>query len=441
MLSIIGISIILITVALLIWGKASPIVAMIIVPLVGAFIAGFGPSDITNFFEIGIDRVLDVAIMFIFAILFFGVLQDTGFFEPIIRGMVRLTKGNVVTVAVGTAAIGTIAHLDGAGATTFLLTIPALLPLYKRLGMSPYLLVMLVGISAGIMNMVPWAGPTGRVASVIGGDPVDIWIPLIPMQLIGIVLVLALGFILGIREKKRIQKTVHSEAAATTMTDADLNEALQSISNSGDSKLKRYHLIWANAVLFILLLIVLVWNPLPSAYIFMIGLVLALMINYPNVQTQMDLIKAHSPSALLMAAVILSAGTFLGVLDGSGMLESIAVDSIAILPAAVLPILHIIVGMFGVPFDIITSTDAYYFALMPIVESITSEVGVASASTAYAMMIGNVVGTFVSPLAPAVWLAVGLAGIDMGKYIRYSFFWFWGFSIIMVLIAVLIGVV
>ncbi|AIC93222.1 CitMHS family transporter [Shouchella lehensis] len=441
MLSIIGISIILITVALLIWGKASPIVAMIIVPLVGALVAGFGFTEITDFFEIGIDRVLNVAIMFIFAILFFGVLQDTGFFEPIIRGMVRLTKGNVVTVAVGTAAIGTIAHLDGAGATTFLLTIPALLPLYKRLGMSPYLLVMLVGISAGIMNMVPWAGPTGRVASVIGGDPVEIWLPLIPMQIIGVVLVLILGYVLGIREKKRIQKTAHSEAAATAMTDADMKEALDSISNSGDPKLKRYHLIWPNAILFVALIGVLVWNPLPSAYIFMIGLVLALMINYPNVQTQMDRIKEHSPSALLMAAVILSAGTFLGVLTGSGMLESIAIDSVAILPAAVLPFLHIIIGLLGVPFDIVTSTDAYYFALLPIVEGITSEVGVASTSTAYALLIGNVVGTFVSPLAPAVWLAVGLAGIDMGKYIRYSFFWFWGFSIVMVVIAIIIGVV
>ncbi len=89
----------------------------------------------------------------------------------------------------------------------------------------------------------------------------------------------------------------------------------------------------------------------------------------------------------------------------------------------------------------LTSTDAYYYALFPIVESITTEVGVASTSTGYAMLIGNVVGTFVSPLAPAVWLAVGLAGIDMGKYIRYSFFWFWGFSIIMVLIAWMIGVI
>ncbi len=336
MLSIIGISIILIIVALLVWGKASPIVAMVAVPLIGAFLAGFGLTEITAFFEAGIDQVLNVAIMFIFAILFFGVLQDTGFFEPIIKGMVKLTKGNVVTVAVGTAAIGAVAHLDGAGATTFLLTIPALLPLYKRLQMSPYLLVMLVGISAGIMNMVPWGGPTGRVASVLEMSPVDLWYPLIPMQIIGLILVLSLGFILGVREKKRIQKSAFGEAAASTMGEEELKEALAAISNNGEAELKRYNLIWINALIFIAVLVVLVGNFLPAGYTFIIGLVLALVVNYPNVQTQMDRVKAHSPSALLMAAVILAAGTFLGIMNGSGMLESIAVDSIEILPAAIL---------------------------------------------------------------------------------------------------------
>ncbi len=355
--------------------------------------------------------------------------------------MVRLTKGNVVTVAVGTAAIGMVAHLDGAGATTFLLTIPALLPLYKRLHMSPYLLVLIVGLSASIMNMVPWAGPTGRVAGVLDMSPVELWYPLIPVQLIGIVLVLALAFGLGVREKKRIAKMGLAEAAASSMSEADLQEALRSISSHGDKALKRYHLIWANALIFVGVLIILVAELLPAGYSFMVGLVLALVVNYPNVQTQMDRVKAHSPSALLMAAVILAAGTFLGIIDESGMLESIAVDSISILPAAILPVLHLIVGLFGVPFDMVTSTDAYYYALFPIVESITAQVGVASTSTAYAMIIGNVVGTFVSPLAPAVWLAVGLAGIDMGKYIRYAFFWVWGFSIVLVLLAVLIGVI
>ncbi len=43
---------------------------------------------------------------------------------------------------------GTIAQLDGAGAVTFLLSIPALLPLYKALNMNKYLLILLLALSA-----------------------------------------------------------------------------------------------------------------------------------------------------------------------------------------------------------------------------------------------------------------------------------------------------
>ena len=48
------------------------------------------------------------------------------------------------------------------------------------------------------------------------------------------------------------------------------------------------------------------------------------------------------------------------------MLKSIALNFIKIIPDAVGPYLHIIVGFFGVPLDLLTSTDAYYFALLPI---------------------------------------------------------------------------
>ncbi|MEC4586204.1 citrate:proton symporter [Bacillus safensis] len=442
MLTFVGLMIILTIVVLLIWGKASPIVAMVMVPLIGALIAGFGINDIQTFFEEGIIKVLPVATMFIFAILFFGILQDTGFFEPVIKTLIKLTKGNVVTVAMGTALIGVIAHLDGAGATTFLLTVPALLPLYKKLHMSPYLLLLLIGTSAGLTNMIPWAGPTGRAASVLNMDPSELWVPLIPIQLIGVVLVLGMAFILGKREEKRIRvKIAANEIAAVQLEGADWDRAIQSISETGDASLKRYHLIWVNLVLFVCVVVLLVLNVMPASFMFMIGLSLALLINFPNVNLQMERVKAHAPSALMMAAVIFSAGSFLGILEGTGMLKAIAVDSIHILPAFLLPFLHIIVGMLGVPLDMLTSTDAYYYALLPIVESITSEVGVPGTSAAYAMMIGNIIGTFVSPLAPAVWLAVGLAGVDMGKHIRYSFFWMWGFSIILLFVAMLIGII
>ena len=95
-------------------------------------------------------------------------------------------------VTLGTAAIAIVAHLDGSGSTTFLLTIPALLPLYEAMNISRYVLLTIVALSASVMNMLPWGGPVGRASSVIGPSPNEIWTHLLPVQGIAIVLVLSL---------------------------------------------------------------------------------------------------------------------------------------------------------------------------------------------------------------------------------------------------------
>ena len=165
-------------------------------------------------------------------------------------------------------------------------------------------------------------------------------------------------------------------------------------------------------------------NIAPPEFAFMIGVSLALVINFKSVDEQMERLRAHAPNALMMAAVIIAAGMFLGVLNETGMLKAIATNLIKVIPAEVGPYLHIIVGLLGVPLDLLTSTDAYYFAVLPIVEQTAGQFGVPSVSTAYSMVIGNIIGTFVSPFSPALWLAIGLAEANMGTYIKYAFFGF-----------------
>lgn len=440
MLSIIGLLTIVLIVGLLISNKITPIAALVLVPIVAAFVAGFGFAEIGDFFNSGIESVMSVVIMFIFAILFFGLMQDVGLFDPLINKMIALSRGNVIAVAVGTVLIAAVAQLDGSGASTFLITIPALLPLYKRLKMNPYLLLLLVGTSASIMNMLPWAGPLGRTAAVLGVDVTDLWRPLIKVQIIGLLLLVGLAILLAIREKRLIAKRgdfneeLYKEAASP-IDNADDEASLKAAS------LRRPKLLWANAILALAIIGILVWGIVPAGFTFMIGVSLALPLNYPNMKDQMERIKAHAPNALLMAAIILAAGSFLGILNGTLMLDSIATDLVKILPAFVLPYLHLIIGFFGVPFDLLLSTDAYYFALLPIVEQVASGAGVSSLSTAYAMIIGNIIGTFVSPFSPALWLALGLAGLEMGRHIRYSLLIMWGFSIVLLAISVLIGVI
>lgn len=436
MLSIIGLLVILTIVILLITQKLNPIVALVIIPFIGALVAGFGPGEITEFFNDGISSVISVVIMFIFAILFFGIMQDTGMFNPLITKMVKLSRGNVTLVAMATVIIGAIAHLDGSGASTFLITIPALLPLYKKLNMNPYMLVMLIGMSASIMNMVPWGGPLGRTAAVLGVDASELWQPLIPLQGVLIILLIAMAAFVGSLEKKRLLK---NGMIIEGVSFDDFN--LENENDAEAESLKRPKLLWFNLLLTLTVVGLLMSGLLPAGLIFMLAVSIALPINYRGTNVQMDRIKAHAPSALMMAAIILAAGSFLGILGNTGMLNSLAEDMVVILPAFLVPFLHYIVGFFGAPLELVLNTDAYYFALLPVVEQIVSTHGVDSITAAYSIMIGNVIGTFISPFSPALWLAVGLAGIEMGRYIRYAFWWIWGFSILAMAIAFILGII
>lgn len=436
MLSIIGLLVILTIVILLITQKLNPIVALVVIPFIGAVVAGFGAGEITEFFNDGISSVISVVIMFIFAILFFGIMQDTGMFNPLITRMVKLSKGNVILVAMATVIIGAIAHLDGSGASTFLITIPALLPLYKKLNMSPYMLVMLIGMSASIMNMVPWGGPLGRTAAVLGVDASELWQPLIPLQGVLIILLVAMAAFIGSLEKKRLFKK-DMLIEGVNFDNFNLDHEIDAETES----LKRPKLLWFNLLLTLSVVGLLMSGLLPAGLIFMLAVSIALPVNYRNMNMQMDRIKAHAPSALMMAAIILAAGSFLGILENTGMLNSLAEDIVVILPAFLVPFLHYIIGFFGAPLELVLNTDAYYFALLPVVEQIVSAHSVESITAAYSLMIGNVIGTFISPFSPALWLAVGLAGLEMGRYIKYAVLWVWGFSILALAAAFMMGII
>lgn len=435
MLTLVGILIILVIVGLLVSGKVNPILAMSAIPFIGAIIAGFDLTEISKFFEAGITKVTKVAVMFLFAILFFSILKELKVFNPFIKFMISLTRGNVIVVAIITTLIAALVHLDGSGAATFLIIIPALLPIYKNLGMSPYLMLMLMAGSMGVMNMVPWGGPLGRASAVTGIEASVLWQSLIPVQIAGVAFMVVFAIIMGTREKYRIA-AAQKKGTTPFQQDCSMQDFEPTDATTCDNPPQRFI---ANCFILVLSIILLAFGILSAPYIFMLALSITLLINYKNPKERMSAIARHSPQALSMVAIIFSAGAFLGILTGTGMLKSIAVDLIYILPAQWIGSLHIFIGMIGVPMDLFTSTDAYYFALLPIVQEITATSGISSESVIYAMAIGNNAGTFVSPFSPATWLAMGLAGTEMGRHLKYSFGWIWLFSLFPLFVGYLLG--
>jgi CitMHS family citrate-Mg2+:H+ or citrate-Ca2+:H+ symporter len=437
-LTLVGLATILTIVLALVTRKASPVVAMSVLPCLAALLLGHPLSDLGTFFTAGVSAVMPVVVMFVFAILFFGLMQDVGLFDPLLDGLVRLSGGNVVAVTVGTAALAMVAHLDGSGATTFLITVPALLPLYRRLRMDPYLMMLLLATGAGIFNMFPWAGPLGRAAAVIGVDAGELWRPLVPVQVAGAVLLLAMAAFLGMRERRRLAAGAPGDAGGEEP--ASREESLPHAATAPRPHARPERLA-VNFLLTLVVVWVLITGALPPGLTFMLGVGVALPLNFTDPTEQRDRLQAHAPNALWMGAIILAAGCFLGVLEGTGMLKAIARDLVAVLPSSMAARLHLVLGVFGLPMDMLLSTDAYYFALLPVVNEIVAGHGVAATTSVYAMSIGNVIGAFVSPFSPALWLALGLAELEMGRHLRYALPWMWAYSVVLLGFAVLLGVI
>lgn len=459
----------LVILALLLWQKVSPIVALAGVPIVAALIAGNSPSEVSEFALAGITSVADVVVMFVFAIVFFGILRHVGFFDPIVQRIVRLGGDSPKAVAVATTLLATVAHLDGAGATTFLITIPAMLPIYQRLGMSRLTLTACVGLGAGVMNILPWGGPTARAAATVGVDANLLWTPLIPAQIVGVVAALAVAWFLGSREVRRIAKGQPSEfaevvpaqslggtAQTSGATGSESHDASLSSGNDQNTgtasapmdteeateKDFRNIPLWVNGLLLIATLAVLMWGIVSPAIAFLAATIIALIINFRGLENQSRQFDISAKSAMLMASTLLAAGVLLGVLDESGMIESMADSAVQVLPAGIMPVLPVIVAILGVPMSLFFGPDAYYFGVLPVLSAVGSNYGIDPIVLAQASIIGQeTVGFPISPLTGSFYLLVGLANVPIGKHILSLIGWAWVVSIIMLGAAIVTGVI
>ena len=431
MVAAIGFLMIIVIVALLLKGKMSPIVVLVIVPSIAALILGHNPVDVANMIKEGVKTTTNNGILFIFSVIYFGVLSDTGLFDIIVDWLVKKAGSNVIAVTVATAIIATIAHLDGTTATTVLITIPALYPVYKRMNIDPKILLCITGACMGVMNLLPWGGPTARAATVLQMDANDLWHILIPVQVIGLILNLVLAVILGMMAVKN----------GAGKGKGEIVEVDQKAAAEADALRKHGPLLVFNLILTIAVIAILSAGIATSYVVFMVALCILLAVNYPDQKLQDKLIKKHAPAALIISATLFAAGAMVGVFDGTGMLEAMANAIMGVIPAALGRFIHVIFGLLALPLGLCIGTDAYFYGIMPLVMQVGETYGVASLSTATAMIIGKNIALMVSPLVPATFLAIGLTGTELRDHMKFSIPPYYLISVITVIICVIIGII
>ena len=368
--------------------------------------------------------------MFVFAILYFGVMSDAGLLDPIVNGILRAVGTRPTHIVVGSALLALVVHLDGSGAVAFLVTVPALLPLYDRLQMDRRVLACAVSMAAGV-NFLPWTGPVLRASAALQIPTTALFTPLIPVQAVGLAFVFTVAYLMGRREERRLRLSLSASGVAAAVREL----------SSEERGLRRPDRFWVNLVLTLGLMGVMVSGVVDPSIMFMIGTVVALLVNYPDADAQRARIDAHAKAALMMAAILLAAGAFTGIMKGTGMLSAMAHAAAGVMSPDVARHIPVVLGVLSMPLSLFLDPDSFYLGALPIIAEVAGAFGVPPVQVGQAAILGQMTTGFpVSPLTPATFLLVGLCRIELGDHQRFTAPWLFAATLLMTAASVLFGV-
>ncbi|MFG2272954.1 CitMHS family transporter [Streptomyces chartreusis] len=452
MLTILGFAMIATFLVLIMMKKMSPIAALVLIPALFCVFVGKG-AKLGDYVIEGVTSLAPTAAMLMFAIVYFGVMIDVGLFDPIVRGILKFCKADPMRIVVGTAILAAIVSLDGDGSTTFMITVSAMYPLYKRLKMS---LVVMTGVAAmanGVMNTLPWGGPTARAATALKLDASDIFVPMIPALAVGLLAVFVLSYFLGLRERKRLGvltlnevlveeketetvlvgsggsgsaaakspvATGGSGSGADAENDTEDDERFQAL--DPDRPTLRPRLYWFNALLTVGLLTAMIMEWLPIPVLFLLGAALALTVNFPHIPDQKARLAAHADNVLNVSGMVFAAAVFTGVLQGTGMVDHMAKWMVDVIPEGMGPHMALVTGVLSLPLTYFMSNDGFYFGVLPVLAEAGAAHGVTPLEMARASLVGQPLHMS-SPLVPAVYVLVGMAKVEFGDHTRFVVKW------------------
>ncbi|MFF2345390.1 CitMHS family transporter [Pseudarthrobacter sp. NPDC058119] len=472
MLVILGFAMIAVFMVLIMTKKLTPVLALIIVPTVFGLFAGAG-LGIGDMVMDSMKSITSTAALLMFAIIYFGLMIDVGLFDPLVKFILRKLGNDPAKVVLGTAILAAAVSLDGDGSTTFILTTAAMLPVYLRLKMSPVVLTCVAGLANGTMNILPWGGPTARAATALKIDVNDVFVPMIPSLVAGLVVVFAFSWLLGLQERNRLRATapeiwgvpdtaeefdggtpagalgtsasgtgapgtgrgrksgnpggaapaVDGSPAGSSVAVLERTDTVVEDSGTGlaDTALDpnrstlRPKLFWFNLALTVAVMVVLVANVIPLPFVFMVGAAIALLVNFPKVKDQGAQLIAHAPSIVAVVSMVMAAAVLTGVLKGTGMVEAMSAWLVQIIPTSMGPFMAVITGVLSIPMTFFMSNDAFYFGVLPVLSETAAHYGVGAADMARASITGQPFH-LQSPLVPAILLLVSLAKVDLGDH-------------------------
>ncbi len=448
MLTLLGYLLIIVFLVLVIKNKLSPFAGLIVVSLIAALLAcmlnGIPIQKIAIWIRDGLFYTtsasgkvklgtINPTIMILFAILYFSLMMNVGLFDPLCKHLIKKAKGDPLKIIMVTAFTASVVTLDGDGTTTILIITAVFVPLFKQMKLKLSNLAILIILPCELGNCLPWGGPLVRAAAVLNLEVNTLFVAILPILGCSFIYVFFMAYIMGKKERVRLGYTGEQD---NEVSQNQLKIMLDIIDNN-DKDLKRPKFFIFNAILTIIMLIILIMDWVSGAFVFLTGTAIALAVNY-NCKEQRERITANGGEAISVTSIIIAAGVFLGILNGSGMAEAIAKHMASMIPPSLGSHTAFIFAFIGAIACYALPVDAYYFGILPVVAPISYEFGITPNEIGMAAFMGQAL-RYASPTVAWLFLLIDRTEMSFGEYQKEFFKWALPMFAIFVIVAVITG--
>ncbi|WP_407316095.1 CitMHS family transporter [Pseudomonas sp. nanlin1] len=448
MLTVLGYGLITAFLLLVIKQKLSPFTGLIVVSLVAGLMAclwsGVPVDTLVTWIREGLFYsqgsngkvsigTVNPTVMILFAVLYFSLMMNVGLFDPLCTYLIRKANGDPLKIILVTALTSAVVTLDGDGTTTILIITTAFLPLYRQMGMKLSNLAMLIILPCGLGNCLPWGGPLARAAAVLNLEVNTLFVAILPILGVSFIYVFFMAYLMGMQERKRLG-FVHGEKAIVT---PEQIAEMVTVIEEHDKELKRPKLFLFNLALTLGMLVILIAGWASGAIVFMLGTALALTVNYSAVE-QRERITANGGDAIAVASIILAAGCFLGIFNGSGMSSAVAQHMASLIPESMGSHTALIFAFLGALACYALPVDAYYFGILPVVAPIAYQFGITPTEIGVASFMGQAL-RYASPTVAWLFLLMNRTEMTFGEYQKEFFKWSLPMFAIFIVTAIVTG--
>lgn len=205
-----------------------------------------------------------------------------------------------------------------------------------------------------------------------------------------------------------------------------------------DKELKRPKRFIFNLILTVVMLALLISGKVSGALGFLLGTAIALAINYGD-KEQRDRITANGGDAIAVTSIIIAAGCFLGILNGSGMATAIATHIAGLIPESMGSHIPLIFAFVGAIACYALPVDAYYFGVLPVVAPIAYKYGITPTEIGMSAFMGQAL-RYASPTVAWLFLLMDRTEMSFGEYTKEFFKWATPMFFLFIITAILTGV-